>query len=107
MSAGVSTLILVLCLALLACVVVGALAVAAVLLVHVWRWARRTDSFEPAAAEAPPTDAALADVQRVFAGGLDDDGDHIAAPYEAQFYELIRRYRAGEDIETGAPRERP
>lgn len=102
-----STFIIVGIFVLIGCVVLSAVAVTTVLLVHLWRWARRTDTYEPQAAEAPESDAAFADVQRVFAGGLDDDGDHIAAPYEAQFYDLIRRHRAGEDITQGAPRERP
>lgn len=94
-----STLILVLCLVLLACVVVGAVAVTAVLLIHLWRWARRTDTYEPAAAEAPD-DAAWRDVQEVLA-------DDVPSELEVELYDAIRRHQEGEDVTAGAPRERP
>lgn len=124
-----STLILILFLALLACMVLGGVAVTAVLLIHLVRWARRTDPYEPAAAEAPPHappteltnrfDPAWQDVQRVFAGQFDDDGDLLpqGAPRVAaasdldgsglmfEVYEAIDRYRLGEPIEQDAPRE--
>lgn len=94
-----STLVIVLCLALLVCVVVGALAVTAVLLIHLWRWARRTDTYEPAAAETPE-DAAWRDVQEVLAAD-------VPSELEVELYDAIRRHRDGEDVTAGAPRERP
>jgi hypothetical protein len=91
-------------------------------LLRLWRWARRTDTFEPAAAEAPESDAAFADVQRVFAGQFDAQGDLLAPPdYQPsvaaasdldgsglmfEVYEAIDRYRRGEAIDQDAPRER-
>lgn len=62
-----STLFFVVALLLLGCIVLSAVATVAVLLIHLWRWARRSDPpFEPAAAEAPDSDKAFADVQRVL-----------------------------------------
>jgi hypothetical protein len=137
--------------------VVGA---AWLLLRRIWRWAGRTDVYEPEAATVPldcgcddggtlysclkcsarrceehrdvcncppESDAAFADVQRVFAGQLeaDRDGDLITPPdyqppivagsdlddgfstgWQFELYDLIEAYRAGEPIERGAPRER-
>lgn len=93
-------------------------------LLRLWRWARRTDTYEPQAAEAPAQgcddcgDEAWRDVQRVFAGQFDADGDLLAeggtAPPVAaasdsrllgEIYEAIDRYRLGEPIERDAPRE--
>jgi hypothetical protein len=98
---------------------------------RVWLWARRTDVFEPEAAEAPTTpdsaesDEAFTDVQRVFAGQVeaDRDGDLITPPgYQPppvvagsdlddgwlfEVYDAIDAYRLGEPIERGAPKERP
>jgi hypothetical protein len=95
----VSTLVIVLCLALLVCVVVGALAVTAVLLIHVWRWARRTDTYEPASSETPE-EAAWRDVQQILAAD-------VPSELEVELYDAIRRHREGEDVTVGAPRERP
>lgn len=80
---------------------------------------RRKDTYDPRFAETPESDAAFADVQRVFAGQFDADGDLLprAAPRVAagsdldgsglmfEVYEAMDRYRRGEDIEQDAPRE--
>jgi hypothetical protein len=107
----VSTLILVLCLRLLACMAVGAVAVTAVLLIHLWRLARRTDAYEPAAAEVPESDTAAAEAVEAFFtdAGVpvvpDAQGDHLTQSFESKLYELLARADAGEDITAGAPRE--
>lgn len=86
-----------------------------------YRLIRDPDPYDPQFAEAPESDAAFADVQRVFAGHFDADGDLLAQPETAprvaaasdldgsglmfEVYEAMDRYRRGEDIEQDAPRE--
>jgi hypothetical protein len=125
------TLILVLCLLLLACIVVGAVAVTAVLLIHLWRWARRTDTYEPAAAEAPMgcgcvfrnvqytcmrcgdkrceehRDTPHACSDTAFADVQEVLADDVPSELEVELYDAIRRHHAGEDVTAGAPREQP
>lgn len=65
------------------------------------------DPYPPEAAEAPdPVVRQFAEVGDTF--GFSSRGvppGPVAEGFEAELYEAIRRYRCGEDIETGAPRE--
>lgn len=119
-----STAILVAIFALIGCVVLSGLALTGALLVSLWRWARRTDTYEPAAAEVPiadPVERHYASVGDTFGFGpateaFDEVFNVLGPPpgwksaplpsIDEEITALVARYRAGEDIESGAPRER-
>lgn len=106
-----TTIVLVAFLTLVGSVAVASVALTIALLVALWRWARRTDTDEPEAAEEPESDAAAVEaVEAFFSGSVpvvpDEQGDLLTQSFESRLYEMLARHDRGEDVTQGAPRER-
>jgi hypothetical protein len=91
----VNTLFLIVAYTLLGCILLSGAVVTAGLLIHVWRWARRTDTYEPLAAETPDLDAAFADARRIVTGRLcTADVEQLVDSYDWHAAEhMMRRTR--------------